>query len=365
MTASSPRRPPSLGGGLALSVASVVLCLLLGEAALRIRDPRASLWAYPNYIREAWPADPGDPQLRYDRELGWEPIPGFSGLLLGQPISFSAEGLREHNLGRPQAPGPPIFVLGDSYVEGYGVGNDETWPAYLERDTGRRVLNAGLRSYGLDQAILRAERLAPIVKPRTFILAFIGDDIARTALSVRETKAKPYFVVEGAGLALRNVPVPASSPWSPASSPWSPASMARDILGYSFLLDYAMRRLDAHELWYGDMVGTGMDGDLVACRLMERFAALVRRHAAKALVVGLPEYDTTDPLADGILHGRVTAALSCAAKAGLATLDTYPGFGRAGVSGDIAGFYKNQHLSARGNALAARLIAAALGPPDG
>ena len=360
MTASSPGRSPSLGEGLALTFVSVALCLLLGEAALRVRDPAASLWAYPNYIHQATLPDSGEPQLRYHGELGWEPIPGLSGRLLDRPISFSKDGLREHNLGRrPPADGSPILALGDSYTEGYAVGNDDTWPAYLERHAGRRVLNAGVRSYGLDQIVLRAEQLAPALKPRTFILAFIGDDIARATLSVRESKAKPYFVADGEGLALRNVPVP-----TPSSSAW--ASAARGILGHSFLLDYFMRRLGAHELWYGDMIWTGMDEELIACRLMQRFAALVRRHAATALVVGLPEYDgRIDPLADAVLHRRVTAVLACAARAGLATLDTYEGFARAGVSSDIDGFYRVLHLSERGNALAARLIAAALKSPNG
>lgn len=359
MTAPSPGRPPSLWEGLALTCVSVALCLLLGEAALRIRDPAASLWAYPNYILQATPTDPGEPQLRYHSELGWEPIPGHSGQLLERPISFSKDGLREHNLGRRPAVGASILALGDSYTEGYAVGNDDTWPAYLERHAGRRVLNAGVRSYGLDQVVLRAEQLAPVLKPRTFVLAFIGDDIARAALSVRESKAKPYFVADGEGLALRNVPVP-----TPSSSAW--ATAARGILGYSFLLDYFMRRLGVQELWYGDMIWTGMDEDLIACRLMQRFAALVHKHSATALVVGLPEYDgMTDPLVDTVQHRRVTAALSCAAKAGLATLDTYEGFAREGVSGDIDGFYRILHLSERGNALAARLIAAALGSPNG
>ena len=92
--------------------------------------------------------------------------------------------------------------------EGWAVGDDETWPAHLERDTGWRVLNAGVRGYGLDQMVLRAERLAPRFKPRVIVLAFIPDDIYRVGLSIRQAYHKPYFVPAGETIELRGVPVP-------------------------------------------------------------------------------------------------------------------------------------------------------------
>lgn len=121
-------------------------------------------------------------------------------------------------------------------TEGTAVGNDETWPADLERLTGRRVLNAGVRGYGLDQIVLRAERMVPELKPSTVILAFIADDISRTALSVRDGKGKPYFVPDGEGLELRNVPVQGAD-----RSPLM--RTARQVLGYSHLFDWIVNRL--------------------------------------------------------------------------------------------------------------------------
>ncbi len=97
--------------------------------------------------------------------------------------------MRDQNLGAAPATGPMIMAFGDSFTEGYAAGNDETWPANLERMTGRRVLNAGVRGYGLDQIVLRAERVMPQLKPPTVVLAFIADDVVRTALSVREARA--------------------------------------------------------------------------------------------------------------------------------------------------------------------------------
>ena len=354
MKASPPRPPPSRWGGLVLSFGTVVLCLVLAEGVLRIRSPTGSLWRFPNYVSDVGPPDAGDAQLRYDSELGWEPIPGYSGLLFGRPMSFSKDGLRNHNLGTAPAAGPLILVLGDSYSEGYAVGDDETWPAHFARDTGQRVLNAAVRSYGLDQVVLRAERLAPLLEPSTFVLAFTASNIGRTELSAIGGKGKPYFVPEGEGLALRNVPVP-------VGSGSTTRSRVKSVLGRSLLVGAVLRRLGAADFLYGDATWTGAESGLVSCRLMGRFARLVRKQGARALVVGLPEHNgETDPAGEAIMYRRVAAALSCAAKVGLATLDTYAGFEKAGAKNDLESFYKLRHFTARGNALAARLIADAL-----
>jgi len=348
------RRPPSLAGGLVLSCVTVVVCLLIGEVVARIVDPSASLWRYPNYIHEMTKRVVWEHQIAYDPELGWEPIPGASGTLAGQPFSVSREGMREHDLDRSPATGPLILALGDSFTEGFAVGNNDTWPAYLERQTGRRVLNAGVRGYGIDQMVLRAERLVPQLKPQTLVLAFIADDVNRTALSVRDSRAKPYFVPDGAGLALHNVPVPTTP-----NSPW--LASVRDVLGYSYLLDVVMTRLGATELWYGDTVSTGADAAAVSCRLMDRFAALARRHNVKALVVALPQYlGWSDPVDATAEHGIVSGVLACASKAGLPTLDGLQPFQKEGVGRDPNAYYVQYHFTARGNALAARSIAEVL-----
>jgi hypothetical protein len=354
MTARSSSRPRALWFGLALSAATVVLGLLAGEFIARIWDSDASLWHWPRYANEASTPSPGEAQFTYDPTLGWTPIPGSSGTLLGKPFTFTAEGTRAQNRDRPLLTGPLIVALGDSMTEGYAVGNDETWPAHLERLTGRRVLNAGVRGYGLDQIVLRAERIVPETRPSTVVLAFIADDISRTALSVRDAKGKPYFVPEGEGLALRNVPVQVAGRSSLLMA-------ARHLLDYSHLFDRIVNRLGVHQFWYGREIGTGVDPFIVSCRLMERFSALVKRERANALVVALPEQGVfLDAKAAAGQHEALTAVLGCAAKAGLPTLNTLAAFEKENAGRDIDTYYGMMHFTDRGNALAARAIAAAL-----
>src|SRR5205807_23429 len=84
-----------------------------------------------------------------------------------------------------------FVAVDNSFTERNAVADDETWPAHLERDPGWRVLNAGVRGYGLDQMVLRAESLAPRFKPRAIVLTFIQDDIYRVGLSIRQAYHKP------------------------------------------------------------------------------------------------------------------------------------------------------------------------------
>lgn len=328
----------------------------LGEIGIRVVHPSASLWRYPNYIALFTRPDPDQPMevLRYDPVLGWEPRPGTSAILMHQPVSYSADGLRNQNAHLDLSTGRPLLTVGDSYTEGYGVKDDETWPAHLERDLQRRVLNGGVRGYGLDQIVLRAEKLTETFNPDTIVLGFISHDVGRSEWSVRESTHKPYFTPTGDGLELCNVPVP-TTPFT------GPSAWPRRVLGYSYLLDFIMRRLGAYTLWYGADVSADIDDAEVACRLMARFAALSQRHQAKGLVVSLPQYNVWTGSKVDVSDREVTSkVLGCARRQGLQTLDTYDAFAAAGATGDPDSLYVEWHFNDRGNALVARLIADAL-----
>jgi hypothetical protein len=127
----SGRRRPSLIGGAVLTVATVAICLLVAEAISRLWDPEASLWHWRFHFADTSDPTPGTAQFAYDPTLGWIPIAGSSGTMLGKPLTFTAGGTRAHNTEVPRPTGPLILALGDSMTEGYAVGDDETWPAAL------------------------------------------------------------------------------------------------------------------------------------------------------------------------------------------------------------------------------------------
>jgi hypothetical protein len=258
-----------LAFALIANILAFTLLTIAGEILVRVR--RGGL-AHFGKVDSRWDfAHRAMMPVVYDPELGYVPRANAR-----SPIAqIDSEGLRTN--GNPGAPpGPPILAVGDSFTFGDEVDDSQTWPAYLERLLSRRVLNAGVNGYGLDQIVMRAESLVPKYRPAALVVAIIGDDVKRCRYSRRGTW-KPYFTVESGELRLHNVPVP------PPAPPVSP-SVLREILRYSFVADSLMSRL-AHE-WWGNGEGpiqVHRDDVEVSILLMERLQALQRRTGVSIL----------------------------------------------------------------------------------
>ena len=111
---------------------------------------------------------------------------------------------------------------------------------------------------------------------------------------------------------LRNVPVP------PRADPRTTLTFWQRTLGYSFLFDFMLRRLDLLHDWYGDQsacirAGTG---ERIACRLTERLAELQRSSGARVLVVAQYDPVVWDDAAFAAEQRRLThGLLDCAQQA--------------------------------------------------
>ncbi|WP_421999394.1 SGNH/GDSL hydrolase family protein [Reyranella sp.] len=314
---------------------------------------RASTWGYlfvwPNFVLEARRVLAEQDRGRYvhDDRLGYVPRPGHA-----EPgLTIEADGRRRTG---DAAGGPPILAVGDSFTFGAEVEDGQTWPALLQQITGRRVLNGGVSGYGFDQIVLRAEALAAKDRPAAIVAAFIADDIRRTEMRRLWSADKPYFVLEDGRLALRGVPVP------PRADPRTTLSFWQATLGYSYLFDFVLRRLDLLHDWFGDHVRVQApgSGEALSCLLAGRLAALQKSAGVPVLVVA--EYDPVvwDDPAFAAEQRRMTGGLlACAAKDGLATLDT---FDALAATGRPRGLYVTWHMSEAGNRLVAGLIAAKL-----
>ncbi|WP_296337322.1 hypothetical protein, partial [Reyranella sp.] len=216
---------------------------------------------------------------------------------------------------------------------------------------------AGVSGYGFDQIVLRAEALAPLYKPEAIVVAFIADDIRRTEMRRLWSADKPYFELDGQTPVLRNVPVP------PRADPGTTLTFWQRTLGYSFLFDFILRRLDLLHDWFGDHIrvhppGTG---ERIACLLTGRLAELQRSSGARVLVVA--EYDPVvwDDATFAAEQRRMTGALlACARKEGLATLDSYDVLASTARPRQL---YVLWHMNAEGNRLIAKTISADLARP--
>ncbi|HOW58741.1 MAG TPA: hypothetical protein PLO78_03330 [Candidatus Omnitrophota bacterium] len=185
-----------------------------------------------NILKSSYPC-------QYDSHLGWIPQEGYSGdkNSWGKTVTILKNGIRSNGTGKAEEASGPVSILavGDSFTFGADVSDGETWPALLEKISGKRVVNGGVFAYGLDQIFLRAGQLVRVYNPDILILSFIADDVLRCRQSKRHGVAKPYIELSGDRLVTKNIPVPIL----PAEKDglW----LARKIFGYSAFLHYAMK----------------------------------------------------------------------------------------------------------------------------
>jgi hypothetical protein len=96
---------------------------------------------------------------RYDPELTYILKPGrctFANLEFSTELQINHLGLRDDEAALET---PDVIVLGDSYVMGWGVQQDETLTRALARASGLKVLNAGVSSYGTVRELKLLDRL--------------------------------------------------------------------------------------------------------------------------------------------------------------------------------------------------------------
>jgi hypothetical protein len=334
-----------MAGRLALVVAAIVASLVMLEGACRLARGRNYLVHWPNLV-----LDLREGSARYyqtvmspDHQLGLE----LRRNLVHETATHDALGLRATPADTAIAKRPLILATGGSFVYGAEVADRETWPSALQRRLHMRVANGGVGSYGLDQIVMRTERLAGLLRPDAIVLSFNEDNVRRNELSRFGGLPKPYFTQSGDELVLHNTPVPPPLSARQSLTAWEHA------FGWSILLDTVLRRLGWPEDWPYDSVRVlpRGAGERMACPLMKRLAAL----AVPTLVIG--QHDPwEDDAAMNQQRRTVTAVLQCAQAAGLATLDTFDAVARDGRP-DSALFKSEGHLNGEGNALIAAAVA--------
>lgn len=343
------RGVPAVLGRLALVVGSVVFSLFVLEIGWRVLQsgPQA-LVDWPNLAGVHMGNSGNNTRcaFRHDARLGWT-LP---------PASCSSPGFTIDPQGFRSAPSdvrsvePPILAVGASFALGEEVADDETWPAALQARTGRRVVNAGVSGYALDQTVLYAEQLVPSLKPSLVLVSFTPGDVRRTELKVAWSRNKPFFRLAGDDLHLENVPVPVQ-PEGSAALP-----TAARLLGRSALANEIVQRLGVQRGWYfdeeqGSPPGTG---EAIACRLVARLAAL---SVPMLMVAQYPRwYWSPDTAATAWLTSAASHTLACGVRAGLPVLDLAPALRSAIEVEGLEALYRRDHHSARGNRLVADIL---------
>jgi hypothetical protein len=180
--------------------------------------------------------------LTYDKRLGWIPKPNtvIPSHAWTKKISILDHGIRSNGFNsNPDNAGPLILALGDSFTFGHNASDNETWPSYLERMSGDKVLNGGVSGYGFDQIFMRAIDLSKIYVPDVLVVSFIADDMRRCLYDMKYGSFKPYFDIAtddngNKSMKLMNVPVPYKK--------LEPGPIRR-LAGMSYFVNFAMVRL--------------------------------------------------------------------------------------------------------------------------
>lgn len=287
--------------------ALIPLLLLLLCAEVGVRLYRGRLLSSENARKERYALLSSAYPVAYDERLGWIPKQGAEGTknIWGTRVTIGKNGCRSNG---STASASPILSVGDSFTFGDEVNDNETWPAHLQQILSRRVVNAGVFGYGLDQSVLRAET---ILREKNnidvLIVGMIADDINRCELACRNAW-KPYFKIDKQGkLVLANVPVPEQG-MRPSRLKW--------LLGYSYLADSLCSRT-VPGWWHTNRkkVRAHYRSEEVARLLLDRLAKL----KVKAILLIQPTLET-----DQAEITRLNGFASVAESLGLRVINLLP-----------------------------------------
>ena len=230
------------------------------ELGLHLANGLHGLLEWPNLIRQQRVSTHSytAARARYDSKLGFMGSPNYS----APGFHYDAHGLRV----TPAPAGvtlaePPILAVGGSYTLGDEVADNETYPAQLQALIRRRVVNAGMEAYGLDQMVLRAELMTAKEKPAAIVLSFGADNLRRMEMSRVWGVKKPCFTLTDGKLVLRNVPVP------PSPDPATTLDIWQRLFGRSLLVDVILRHFGWQYEWSVDHVRASLPPSVkLSCR---------------------------------------------------------------------------------------------------
>ncbi len=321
--------------GLALAIVSLALSLALAEIMMRALG-YASLDINPQPAR-FW---------RHDPLLGWHHRAGASGVFDHRPqfrihVRINDKGLRDQDYPYERVPSKRrILVLGDSFVFGYGVEQDEIFTEVLEALLpATEVINAGVSGYGTDQELLWFRSEGARYRPDLVMLLMTGnDDLENHSSLVYSVYPKPRFTLSERGeLRLTNVPVPVS-PTRSRLKTW--------VLSHSALAHQAYRALGRA---LRPPAARPRERDALTLALVDELRREVNAVGARLLVATTSRFWSYDDWPADEAYAELVTALR---QRGIATLDIDRANGYAVDRMTING---DGHWNALGHRFVARL----------
>jgi lysophospholipase L1-like esterase len=191
---------------IALILVSLSVCILLLELSLALFWPH-KITAKPFFHIQSFFCE-------YHPLLGWVNKPDYRDIVKIDDdhdffITHNSKGLRdrEHDYARPDGV-KRVLVLGDSFVWGFGVEDNEVLTSVLEsRSDTIEAINCGVSGYGTDQALLFYTDKAYKYDHDLVVYAFYANDLAELSRTISYGYPKPMFVPGSDPFTVTNVPV--------------------------------------------------------------------------------------------------------------------------------------------------------------
>jgi lysophospholipase L1-like esterase len=221
-----------------LPLAAVFAALAIAEVALRLSGFGASTV----YLHAGI--------LRHHPLLGWEKKPSaravyeFEGKTIVE--TSNRDGFRGPARPREKPPGEfRVLALGDSFCEGYLVGDGEVFSAVLERkwQNSRKlsVINAGVAGYSTDQQLMYFRETGVMYQPDVTVVFFFDNDVWFNTQVDEYRSKKPRFVLSEGGLAIDGLPVPPPPERAASAAPESRGFFRDHFRLAQFIADRAAR----------------------------------------------------------------------------------------------------------------------------
>ena len=355
-----------------VALAALALGLALAEAGLRLFFPQ------PLAERYGSPAA-GGPLVSTDPDLGWTIRPNISGVMSDEPwqadLATNALGFRDADHGEKAAGVTRVAVLGDSFVFGSGVKQDEPVTRRLAARLGPsfEVINLAVPGYGTDQALLTLRRWGPRLSPDIVLAGFFWNDVMENASTEMYGMQKPRFVLTGDSLSL--VP-PGEAPDRSAAARLDAALGARShlwsLVSRSFGKTIGRVEPEARpvmvDLSLRDAPSAREPEFALTWALLGALESEARALGAQPIVFTVPPRFLVDDVAkqkvlkiyslgaDALFEDGFSRVKKACQRHDLPVVDLLPAFRDAARAGERLFLPTGIHWSAKGHALAARVL---------
>lgn len=197
-----------------ISLITLVLLAVCGEVLFRT--------LFRHHVE--FPQDERTLAYRYDPDIGWLPRADSSLTFTGSQtirVAHNHDGFRDPQPGDKTR--PRLVVLGDSFVWGYDVEQEERFTECLRaRHPDWEVLNLGVSGTSTDQQFLILQQIFDRYQPDVVLLVYnAGDRFDNQTNFAFGRYYKPYVVEQSGELVVAGQPVPRSMAYHLAQGdPW-------------------------------------------------------------------------------------------------------------------------------------------------